>query len=187
MIDEFRNRPADATAEDLDRKVAEACREDARAQISAMASAVAESCKAEGTVSHRAASILTCAGRIAFRHPYAPKAGVCRIALEKLGCAAGETRATPEARRMVAEASARLDSFQEAQTFLKENVGLVASVTSMKAMTRKAAEKTRKAWIDGFLVPCTEARPSKKTPRGSRYVGPTMLVETGVQGSSLLI
>lgn len=84
---------------------------------------------------------------------------------------------------MVAEASARLDSFQEAQTFLKENVGLAASVTSMKAMTRKAAEKTRKAWVDGFLVPCTEARPSKKTPRGSRYVGPTMLVETDGTGA----
>ena len=84
---------------------------------------------------------------------------------------------------MVAEASAQLDSFQEAQTFLKENVGMVASVTSMKAMTRKAAEKTRKAWIDGFLVPCTEARPSKKTPKGSRYVGPTMLVETDGTGA----
>ena len=183
MVDEFRNRSADATAEDLDHKVAEAFREDARAQISAMASAVAESCKAEGTVSHRVASLLTCAGRVDFRYPYAPKAGVCRLALEKLGCAAGETRATPEARRMVAEASAQLDSFQEAQTFLKENVGMVASVTSMKAMTRKAAEKTRKAWIDGFLVPCTEVRPSKKTPKGSRYVGPTMLVETDGTGA----
>ena len=84
---------------------------------------------------------------------------------------------------MVAEASAQLDSFQEAQTFLKENVGMVASVTSMKAMTRKAAEKTRKAWINGFLVPCTEAMPSKKMPNGSRYVGPTMLVETDGTGA----
>ena len=130
-----------------------------------MTSSLAESCRVHGTVSHRAASVLTCAGRIDFRYPYAPKAGVCLLALGKLGCVAGETRATPEARRVVAEASAQLDSFQEAQTFLKENVGMVASVTSMKAMTRKAAEKTRKAWIDGFLVPCTEARPSKKMPR----------------------
>ena len=183
MVDEFRSRSADATAEDLDRKVAEACREDARAQISAMTSAVAESCKAEGTVSHRVASFLTCAGRVDFRYPYAPKAGVCRLALGKLGCVTGETRATPEARRMVAEASAQLDSFQESRTFLKESVGLVAAVTSMKAMTRKAAEKTRKAWIDGLLVQCTEARPSKKMPKGSRYVGPTMLVETDGTGA----
>ena len=156
MVDEFRGRSADATAEGLDRKVAEACREDARAQISAMTPAVAESCRAEGTVSHRAASFPTCAGRVDFRYPYAPKAGACRLALEKLGCVTGETRATPEAGRMAAEAPARLDSFQEAQTFLKEDAGMVASVTSMKAMTRKAAERTRKAWIDGLLVPCTK-------------------------------
>lgn len=183
MVDEFRSRSADATAEGLDRKVAEACREDARAQISAMPSAVAESCRAEGTVSHRAASFLTCAGRVDFRYPYAPKAGACRLALEKLGCVTGETRATPEAGRMAAEAPARLDSFQEAQTFLKEDAGMVASVTSMKAMTRKAAEKTRKAWIDGLLVPCTKAMPSRETPRGSRYAGPTTLVETDGTGA----
>ena len=85
-----------------------------------MTSSLAESCRVHGTVSHRAASVLTCAGRIDFRYPYAPKAGVCLLALGKLGCVAGETRATPEARRVVAEASAQLDSFQEALSVLKK-------------------------------------------------------------------
>ena len=184
-MDEFRALPEGASASDLDRKVSDAFREDARAQLSAMATSVAESCRARGTVCHRESSVLTCEGRVAFRYPYSPGAGVARLATCKLGCedGKGEVRATPEARRVVAEASAQLDSFQEAQAFLKANVGIDASVGSMKAMTRKAAEKTRKAWMDDTLVQDGAARPSKKTPKGARYVGPTMVIETDGTGA----
>ncbi len=184
-MDEFRARPKEASAADLDQKVSAALREDARAQLSAMAASVAESCRAQGTVCHREASMLTCEGRITFRYPYAPKAGVAVQTMGKLGCedGKGKVRATPEARRVVSEASARLDSFQEAQAFLKANVGIGASVSSMKAMTRGAAEKTRRAWMDGTLVQDGAARPSKKTPKGARYVGPTMVIETDGTGA----
>ncbi len=181
VIDEFRARPSDASASDLDAKINEAFRRDAREQLSAMASSVAESCKGQGTLFHRDASILTCLGRVGFRYPYAPKAGVVRLALCKLGSEEGEVWATPEARRMVSEASALLGSFQEASDFLKANVGLDASVTVMKKVTQRAAEKTFKAWMNGTLVLNGLVRPSGKMPKGARYVGPTMVV--GIDGT----
>ena len=143
-----------------------------------MASSVAESCKApSGTTSHRTASVLTCCGRVGFRYPYAPKAGVALAALGVLGCGApGEVRATPEARRVVAESCARLDSFQEARAFLGANAGIDASVSSMAAMTRLAAERTRKAWMDGTLAEDASARPAGRLPKDARYVGPTFVV-----------
>ena len=184
-MDEFRALPKEASASDLDKKVSDAFREDARAQLSAMATSIAESCRSQETVCHREASMLMCEGRVTFRFPYAPKAGIARQTMVKLGCEDGKgaVRATPEARRIVAESSARLDSFQEAQSFLKENVGIDASVSSMKAMTRRAAEKTRKAWMDDTLVQDVAARPSTKMPKGSKYVGPTMAITVDGTGA----
>ena len=76
-VDEFRARPKGESAADLDAKVVAAACADARELLSAMASSVAESCKASsGTTSHRTASVLTGCGRVGFRYPYAPKAGV---------------------------------------------------------------------------------------------------------------
>ena len=59
----------------------------------------------------------TCEGRIAFRHPCAPKAGGTVQTMGRLGRedGKGKARAAPEARRVVAVASAQPDSFQEAQ------------------------------------------------------------------------
>ena len=143
-----------------------------------MASSIAEGCRAEtGTVAHRTASVLTCGGRVDFSHPYAPKAGVARAVLGKLGCGEeGEVRATPEVRRIVAEASVQLDSFQDAKTFLEANAGIGVSVSSMMAMTRRAAERTREAWRDGTLVENPAARPKAKMPKGARHVGTTFVV-----------
>jgi len=141
-----------------------------------MVSSVAESSKTQGTLTHRTANVLTCGGRITFRFPYAPKAGVLAATLGKLGCEAGEVRATPEARRIVAESSAQLDSFQDAQTFLKENLRLDVSVSTMTAITRKAAEKTHRAWMEDTLVEDVRIRSARKFPEGSRYVGETMAV-----------
>ena len=45
MLDEFRARPKEASAIDLDTKVVAAARADAREPLSAMASSVAEGCK----------------------------------------------------------------------------------------------------------------------------------------------
>ncbi len=178
MIDEFRARPKEASASDLDAKVVAAVRADARELLSAMVSSVAEGCRAEtGTVERRTASVLTCWGRVGFSYPYAPKAGVARAALGKLGCGAkGEVRATPEVRRIVAEASAQLDSFQDAKAFLNANAGIDASVSSMLTMTRRAAERTRKAWSDGALAENPSARPKAGMPEDARYVGPTFVV-----------
>ena len=183
VIDEFRARPKEASASDLDEKIFAAYRADAREQMSAMASSVAESCKAAGTRTHKTASVLTCGGRIPFRFPYAPKAGVAQAALEKLGCEAGKVRATPESRRIVAEAAVQLDSFGEAQMFLKSNAGIDLSVSTMTTLTHAAAEKTRKAWMDDKLVENNSARPARKLPKGARYVGLTMVVTVDGTGA----
>lgn len=151
--------------------------------MSAMASSIAESCKAEGTLAHRTASALTCGGRVSFSYPYAPKAGVAKAALGKLGCEPGKVRATPEARRAVAEAAAQLDSFGEARTFLKANAGIDVSVSSMATLTHDAAEKTRQAWMDGTLVENEAARPAQKLPKDAKYVGLTMVVTVDGTGA----
>ena len=148
-----------------------------------MAASIAESCKAKGTVCHRTASVLTCGGRVSFRYPYAPKAGVSKAALEKLGCEAGKVRATPEARRIVAESAALLDSFGEAQAFLKANPGIDVSVSTMTSLTHAAAEKTRKAWMDDRLVENPSARPAQKLPKGAKHVGLTMVVTVDGTGA----
>jgi len=144
--------------------------------MEAMASSVAESCKEMGTTCHRSLGVLTCGGRMQIRYPYTPKADVSQRVLAKLGCQAGEARATPEARRIVAESSAQLDSFQDAQTFLKENLGLDVSVSTMMSITRKAAEKTYKAWMEDTLVESVRICSERKFPKGSRFVGETMVV-----------
>jgi len=153
-----------------------ASRADAKAQMEAMASSVAESCKEAGATCHRPLGVLTCGGRIRFRYPYAPKADVSQRVLAKLGCEVGEVRATPEARRIVAESSAQLDSFQDAQTFLTENLRLDVSVSTMMSITRKAAEKTHRAWMEDTLVENVRIHSARKFPKGSRYVGETMVV-----------
>jgi len=119
--------------------------------MEAMASSVAESCKEAGATCHRPLGVLACGGRMQVRHPYAPKADVSQRVLAKLGCEAGEVRATPEARRIVAETSARLDSFQGAQTFPKENLRPDVSVSTMMSITRKAAEKAHRARAEDTL------------------------------------
>lgn len=151
--------------------------------MSAMASSVAESCKAAGTRTHRTASVLTCGGRVPFSFPYAPKAGVANAALGKLGCEPGKARATPEARRVIAESAARLDSFGEAQAFLKANAGIDVSVSAMTALTHAAAEKTRQAWMDDTLVEDPSARPAQKAPKGAKHVGLTMAVTVDGTGA----
>lgn len=148
-----------------------------------MVSSIAESCKAAGTRTHRTASVLTCGGRVPFSFPYAPRAGVAGAALGKLGCEPGKVRATPEARRVVAEAAAQLDSFGEARAFLKANAGIDASVSSMASVTRDAAEKTRQAWTDGSLVENGAARPAQKLPKGAKRVGLTMTVAVDGTGA----
>ena len=173
---EFRRRPADASAADLDVRVTEAFRADALAQMSAMASSVAESLREPGTVCHRSASMLSCGGRVPFRYPYAPKRGVSVKALAKFGCEDGKPRTTPEARRIVAESGAQLDSFQDARTFLKENLRLDVSVSTMMAIARDAAEKTRAAWMADTLVENVRILPARKLPGDAREVGVTMAV-----------
>ena len=173
---EFRRRPADASAADLDVRVTEAFRADALAQMSAMASSVAESLREPGTVCRRSASMLSCGGRVPFRHPYAPKRGVSVKALAKFGCEDGKSRTTPEARRIVAESGAQLDSFQDAQTFLKENLRPDVSVSTMMAIARDAAEKTRAAWTADTLVENARILSVRKLPRDAREVGVTMAV-----------
>jgi len=157
-------------------RIAGAYRADAKAQMSAMASSVAESLKVEGTACHRSVSALSCGGRISFTYPYSPKRDVSGMAFAKLGCEAGQTRATPEARRIVAESCAQLDSFRDAQTFLGENLGVSVSVSTMAAITRAAAEKTRRAWMDDTLVENVRILSARKFPKGSRRVGETMVV-----------
>lgn len=183
VIDEFRARPKEASASDLDEKIVAASRADAREQMAAMASAVAESCKAAGTRTHRTASVLTCGGRVSFSFPYAPKAGVPKAALAKLGCEPGKVRAMPEARRIIAEAAAQLDSFGDAQAFLKANAGIGVSVSSMTALTHDAAEKTRQAWMDDRLVANEAARPAQKLPKDAKHVGLTMVVTVDGTGA----
>ena len=177
IIDEFKSRHSEESAADLDARIVEAYRADAKEQIAAMAASVAEGCKDCGVECHRLISIESCAGRISFRCPYTPGAGLAEIALGRLGCEKKEIRATPEARRIVAETSAQMDSFQEAGDFLKKNIGIDLSVSSIIMVTRKAAEKTRMAWLDDSLVANGKIIPRRKLPKGAKYVGPTMIIE----------
>ena len=177
VVDEFKSRPRGASAADLDARIVEAYRADAREQLSAMAASVAEGCKDRAAECHRQVSVESCAGRVSFRCPYAPGAGFAEAALRRLGCEKGEVRATPEARRVVAEASAQMDSFQEAGEFLKENIGIDLSVSSIIKVTRKAAEKTRKAWLDDSLAASGKVLARGRLPEDARHVGPTMVVE----------
>lgn len=128
-----------------------ACREDARDLISAMASSVAESCKASGTVCHRDASIFTTAGWTPFRYPYAPGADVSSLALGKLGAVAGEVRATPAARLAATEFAALFDSIGESASMLESRCGMRISASSILKMLRRAGERTRALW-DGDLA-----------------------------------
>ena len=141
-----------------------------------MASSVAESLKEPGTECRRTVSMLTCGGRVQFRYPYAPKRGVSGKALSRFGCEEGGPRATPEARRIIAESGAQLDSFLDAQTFLGENLRLNVSVSTMMAITRDAAEKTRRAWMEDGLVENVRILSARKYPKDARYVGVTMVV-----------
>ena len=142
---------AGADASRLDERVAEAYRADAKAQIGAMASSVAESCKAAGTVCHRPARIFTVVGWTPFAYPYAPKAGVSALALAKLGAVAGEVRATPAARLAVTEFAALFDSVGESASMLESRCGMGISAASILKMLRRSGEKTRELW-DGDLA-----------------------------------
>ena len=142
---------ADADASGLDERVAEAYRADAKAQIGAMASSVAESCKAAGTVCHRPARIFTVAGWTPFTYPYAPKAGVSSLALAKLGAVAGEVRATPAARLAVTEFAALFDSVGESASMLGSRCGMGISAASILKILRRAGERTRALW-DGDIA-----------------------------------
>jgi len=116
-----------------------------------MASSVAESCKAAGTVCHRPASITTVVGRVPFSYPYAPKAGVSSLALGKLGAEEKEVRATPAARLAAAEFAARFDSVGESAAMLGAWCGIGISAASILKILRRAGEKTRELW-DGDLA-----------------------------------
>ena len=116
-----------------------------------MASSVAESCKAAGTVCHRTASITTVAGRVPFSYPYAPGAEVSSLALGKLGAVPGEVRATPAARLAAAEFAARFDSVGESAAMLGAWCGIGISAASILKILRRAGEKTRALW-DGDLA-----------------------------------
>jgi hypothetical protein len=148
-----------------------------------MITSIAETNKAKGTLCHRSASVLTCAGRVNFNYPYAPKAGVVRETLSKLGCEENSFRTTPEVRRIIAEASAQLDSFQEAKDFLWDHLKIGVSVSSMKTITHSVAEKTHKAWIEDTLLRNQLVQPSTKIPKGAKYVGTTMIIETDGTGA----
>ena len=116
-----------------------------------MASSVAESCKAAGTVCHRPASITTVVGRVPFSYPYTPGAEVSSLALLKLGAVPGEVRATPATRLAAAEFAARFDSVGESAAMLGAWCGIGISAASILKILRRAGEKTRALW-DGDLA-----------------------------------
>ena len=113
-------------ADGLDEALASAFRASLRATLSASHLAWAERDKQPGTVCHRTVGIVTCAGRVAVRYPYAPGKGVGKALVEKLaarGRQEGDAvrpgpRTTPAARRAVAEAGVRLGSYAEARECL---------------------------------------------------------------------
>lgn len=71
--------------ERLDETIEKAAREDARETLAAVWSAWAEGEKESGTLCHRSESLVSCMGRVAVRYPYAPRKGVGKRVVAKLG------------------------------------------------------------------------------------------------------
>ena len=146
--------------------------------LSAAWSAWAEEEKEPGTLCHRSVEIVSCAGRVAVRYPYSPKKGVGKRVAAKLSgnAGAGCPRATPAARRAVAEAGVRLDSYAEAKEMLACGRGIGMSVSGIRAVVGEAAEKTKAAWEKGTLETARRVSPRRALPKGARHVGPTLAV-----------
>ena len=161
--------------ERLDEAIEKAAREDARETLSAVWSAWAEGEKESGTLCHRSVSLVSCLGRVAVRYPYAPKKGVGKRVVAQLGGAVGPKgpRTTPAARRAVAEAGARLDSYEEAREMLESARGIGLSVAGIRAAVGETARKTKRAWLDGTLE-AARVPPRRPLPQGARRVGPTL-------------
>jgi hypothetical protein len=173
-------------ADGLDEALASAFRASLRATLSASYSAWAERDKQPGTVCHRTVGIVTCAGRVAVRYPYAPGKGVGKALVEKLaarGRQEGDAvrpgpRTTPAARRAVAEAGVRLGSYAEARECLARGHAIELSESSIRAVVGETAEKTLRAWTEGTLQVARLVLPNARLPKGAREVGPTLALFT---------
>ena len=127
---------------------------------------------------HRSVGIVSCAGRVAVSYPYSPQKGAGKRVVAKLtgNAGAGCPRATPTARRAVAEAGVRLDSYAEAREMLACGRSIEMSVAGIRAVVGEAAEKTKAAWEKGTLETARRVAPRKALPKGARRVGPTLAV-----------
>lgn len=173
-------------ADGLDEALAAAFREALRGTLAEAYSAWAELGKQPGTVCHRSVGILTCAGRVAIRYPYAPGKGVGKTLVATLAArrrpdAAPASapvregpRATPAARRAVAEAGVRLGSYAEARESLARGQAIELSESSIRAIVGEAADTTLRAWTEGTLQVARLVLPNARFPQGAREVGPTL-------------
>lgn len=175
-----------------------------------MASSLAESCKAKGTLCHRRVRFLTTAGWTEFSYPYAPGAEVSAKVLGKLGVNDGEVSATPAARLIVTEFAALFDSVGESKRMLERRCAMNLSSGSILKILRAAGVKTEMLW-DGDMAKTFAVRAVKRLeeldeedraafeiskglrdddgkrhprhPEGSRAVGLTMSVSSDGTGA----
>lgn len=184
----------EAFVEDLDAALMAAFGQDLRDTLSSAYSEFAETFRQPGAVCRRGVGILTCAGRVRVRYAYTPGKGVGKAVAEKLS-ARGPTavpagkapskpgkpvwpgpRATPAARRAVAEAGARLDSYAEAGEVLASGRGIEVSETSIRAIVSAAAARTLEAWLAGTLKVARLVLPNAPLPKGAKPVGETLAI-----------
>ena len=181
VLNLIKQLPIDSSIEEIDKLISDAYHKDSQEQISEVLSAIAKTHQDKPSIANRETSILTCEGRVTFSYPYNPLNNVASLIYEKLGNKKGDFRSTPEARRIISEASSLLGSYEEAASFLNKNNHLKVSLTSMKQITNTVIERTNTAWEKDLLKIETLVLPTKKIPKNARYVGLTLVI--GIDGT----
>lgn len=132
--------------------------------------------KGQGTVGTRSVWIATAGGYAKARYPYAPGVVTGREAAKRL-CGqeqkAGQPKATRAARRMVAEAAARLGSFDEAAEAVRWR-GLCMGRSTVRLIALEAGRRTREAVAAGRPEALRRAR--WRAPYWAKRVPRTLVV-----------
>lgn len=150
-------------AEDLDEALRAAQVEDTRDTLSAAYTREASARAPSGRA--RRAGVLTAVGRVEFGYRYAGKGrGAAAVVPEIMGmvsdAAGGDpapVRATPGARRLVAESTVLQDSVRDSCDFLERWCGLAVSSASALKIVRRAGILTERMWEDAYGSSCFEA------------------------------
>lgn len=150
-------------AEDLDEALRGAQAEDTRDTLSAAYTREASARAPSGRA--RRAGVLTAVGRVEFRYRYAGRGrGAAAVMPEIMGRAAdaadgapAPVRATPGARRLVAESTVLQDSVRDSCGFLERWCGLAVSSASALKIVRRAGVLTERMWEGSYGGACFEA------------------------------